>query len=363
MAGPGLPTYSENIFNEPKLETLEELYDVKKKLGTGGFSTVHLATYKPTNTMVALKKIIKKNNVSPEVNILSKLRHPNIILLYNFFWNDSHFYMSFEYVTGGSLSDLIVDIQMGYEEVCEEDWIHMLRDVVDGLKYAHSQGIAHRDIKSANVLFEIVDDRRSAKLIDWGLAATNTDLPCNNVRCGTPHYTAPEVLDVDREEGFVGTHADVWSLGVLFYECFREGIFPFKGRTAVEIFSSIQAGRYKPLTEDDVKSPVIRSIVKAMLSPNPHDRPTLKFVSLRMPRPPSLLPTSLTLHKSRRNSQSVSSMPNRVVCEENALSKDIHRGETINAISTMTECLEGSMTRRDTDVQQVWDGVQQLHII
>ena len=111
----------------------------------------------------------------------------------------------------------------------------LVRQLVGALSYLHSRSIAHRDIKLKNVL---LDERCDVRLIDFGFAI----LSRGKLRepCGSPAYTAPEILLAHEYDGQL---ADVWSLGVLIYVMLA-GRFPFQGATRAELSRNVLRGSF-----------------------------------------------------------------------------------------------------------------------
>jgi serine/threonine protein kinase len=138
-----------------------------------------------------------------EALVHEKIHHPNIVDLYHAFSDDQHHYMAMEYCENGSLADVIRD---GPLELFELRSIGI--QLFGGIKYIHSQGFRHRDMKAENVL---VDSRWNVKIADLGLATLI--FPGSSGGCGTFAYAAPEVIagDDSRCDG----SEDIWSIGVL----------------------------------------------------------------------------------------------------------------------------------------------------
>ena len=110
-----------------------------------------------------------------------------------------------------------------------------MRQLVGALSYLHQRAIAHRDIKLENVL---LDERCNVRLIDFGFAILSRGKL--RVPCGSPAYTAPEILLAHEYDGQL---ADVWSLGVLIYVMLA-GRFPFQGATRAELSRNVLRGSF-----------------------------------------------------------------------------------------------------------------------
>jgi eukaryotic-like serine/threonine-protein kinase len=123
-----------------------------------------------------------------------------------------------------------------------EDAVHVASEVAEGLDYAHSKGVVHRDVKPANIL--ITEDRQ-VKLTDFGIARLDTsNLTLEGQLLGTPNYMAPEQI-----QGQATDHrADVFSLGVVLYEMLT-GEKPFKGENVTVVTHRIVYDEYTPPEE------------------------------------------------------------------------------------------------------------------
>ena len=89
--------------------------------------------------------------------------------------------------------------------------IFMMKEILKGVEYLHSLGIAHRDIKPDNILISFKEDMPVVKLIDFGFA---TNSVVSNIHCGTPNFIAPELF---KKQPYSPIKADVWAFGVMFY--------------------------------------------------------------------------------------------------------------------------------------------------
>jgi serine/threonine protein kinase len=132
---------------------IEDDYDLKETLGTGTFSKVVLAICKKTNQEFAVKVIDKKEVDEPrlrmEVEILKKVKHPNIISLKEVYDDDpKKLYLVMELVTGGELFNKIVEIGSYSENIAKR----LVKQMVSAVKHLHNQSIAHRDLKPNNLL-------------------------------------------------------------------------------------------------------------------------------------------------------------------------------------------------------------------
>ena len=169
-------------------------YQMLERIGRGGMASVYGAHDPELNREVAVKVLPSFQTDDPtfverfrqEAQAVARLNHPNIIQVYDFGEDKGFSYIVMEYVTGGTLQDLVGG-RLPLEEVLD-----LIAPVAEALEYAHSQGVIHRDIKPPNVL---LDADRRPKLSDFGLARMlegSAGLTRGDSVLGTPSYMSPE---------------------------------------------------------------------------------------------------------------------------------------------------------------------------
>ena len=196
----------------PQLEILE-------CLGRGGMGAVYKARQPRLDRLVALKILSPEKQGEPqfaerferEARALARLHHPNIVTVYDFGEAQGNFYLLMEFVDGLSLRQLLQARKLSPAEA-----LGIVPKICEALQYAHEQGIVHRDIKPENIL---LDKSGCVKIADFGIAKIlgdggRTNLTAEQV-VGTPHYMAPEQIEKPQT---VDHRADIYSLGVVFYE-------------------------------------------------------------------------------------------------------------------------------------------------
>ena len=153
---------------------LNDIYDIKEKLGNGKFGLVRLGIHKVNYRRVAVKIMSKKDMttqdlelVRTEMEILKVCQHPNIIRLYDVFENIEHIYIIMEYCSGGDLFNYIEKRGFRLHENRAAQLVHKLSTAVF---YLHSYGIAHRDLKPENILMTDSTDEADMRLLDFGLS-------------------------------------------------------------------------------------------------------------------------------------------------------------------------------------------------
>ena len=206
-------------------------YAILEELGRGGMGVVYKARQEGLNRLVALKMIRDQANAQPdqlerfriEAEAVARLRHPNIIQIYDVGLAGGIPYFSLELLEGGSLADRIAGTPQSARPSGE-----LLATLARAMQAAHDSGIVHRDLKPQNVLF---DRDGTPKVTDFGLAKrleVEAGPTLTEDVMGTPAYMAPEqALGKNRE---VGPLADVYALGAILYAMLT-GRPPIQGTT------------------------------------------------------------------------------------------------------------------------------------
>lgn len=257
------------MFNPyPTLPYQIKNYVLNSIIGQGGFAIVYKARNILYNRDFAVKvicqsKLSSASTFEAEIQSLTQLDHPNVIRLYDHFQEDNNLILVLEYCGGGTLEDKI----MKEEDMPYEMQIQYCQQIVSALKYCYDQNIAHRDIKTSNIL---LDENGKVKMADFGLSQIiNHD---GNMKKfgGSLHYYSPEIC---KKVPFNPFKADVWALGVLFYRLFTFS-YPFDGVTDYEIKARIVDGFYP-----EKLSGIIGKIVRKMLCVEPEERLSIDQIS------------------------------------------------------------------------------------
>ena len=219
---------SPSSFVKRNFKAFYGLYKVENfSLGSGARGEVRLCTHRPSRDRRVVKiiakatlpqSVIDSGTVFEEVNILKNLDHPNLPRFYEFFEDDSNFYIVMEYCRGGDLFDRILELKKFDENQASE----IMSQLLSGVNYLHNKGILHRDLKPENLL---LDDKKSLalKIIDFDTAAFFGKEHCKEI-LGTALYRAPEVV-----KGKYNEKCDLWSCGMILYMLLN-GRPPFDGR-------------------------------------------------------------------------------------------------------------------------------------
>ncbi len=207
-------------------------YQLERKLGSGGMADVWLAEDKELGRRVAVKILHERyandeqfvERFRREATHAAGLSHPNIVSIYDRGISDGSYYIVMEYVEGRTLKELIVTRGPCPVPVA----VSYTRQILAALRYAHRNGIIHRDIKPHNV---IVDREGRVKVADFGIArAGASEMTEAGSIVGTAQYLSPE----QARGAPVAESSDLYSTGVVLYELLT-GTVPFSGETPVEI--------------------------------------------------------------------------------------------------------------------------------
>jgi len=231
---------------------VKDVYKLGKTLGTGGFSVVKLATEKATKCEFACKVMTlppigsktteaesTREDIFKEIDILVGLNDINVVYLKEYFQEGDKVYLIMELLTGGELLDAVLDKGSYSEADARLCFLQLLR----GIHYLHSQGVAHRDLKLENLLLAAPMAITDIKIADFGLAAKTEPGGTMSTICGTPQYVAPEVIKGGTNVRY--THAcDLWGAGVVLYVLLG-GYPPFYDENEPALFDLIRAGRLR----------------------------------------------------------------------------------------------------------------------
>lgn len=244
-------------------------YRLLDLLGKGGMGEVYRALHTRLGRVVAVK-VLLTDAADPamaqrflnEARIQSRLKHPNIATVYDFFEFQGRPFIVMEYVDGQTVSDRIA--ACGHLAPEQAAWVGSR--IADTLAYIHSQGIIHRDLKPANVK---ISEAGEVKLLDFGIARAQQDtrLTRTGFLVGTLRSLAPEQV-LGQE---AGPQSDIWALGTVLYEMVT-GRSPFEAPTPPELFSKIANAEY-PSPSTWVPVPrELESVIQKCLKKKPDDR-------------------------------------------------------------------------------------------
>ena len=237
---------------------VKETYAVGKVLGHGASGDVYLVTHKVNGRNFACK-VVKKNasmndaqSMSTEIEIMKRIRHRNIVSMYELYETPKCLWIILELVDGGDMHHFLAQVTDYNEVIASKQFKQML----SGVHYLHSLGVVHRDLKLDNILLHGTIDNCDVKIADFGLSAlvrldedgydaeeSKKRKGYNRLKemWGTVEYYAPQVI-----EQAYGPQADVWALGCVLYEMLTgEQAFPAReGDKKQAYYARICEGHY-----------------------------------------------------------------------------------------------------------------------
>ena len=249
-------------------------YNVERRLGAGGMSTVFLATDTVLERPVAIK-LLAEHLAEDEAFVIrfrnealaaARLQHPNVVQVFDSGEDAaSHrHYIVMEYVEGPSCADLLREHKL----LDVEDSVRIIGDACHGLDYAHRAGVVHRDVKPGNLL--VANETGTTKLADFGIAkaAEQTRVTQVGSVLGTAAYLSPEQARGDE----AGPESDIYSLGVCAYQ-FLAGRLPHEYGSLTELALKQQEEYVEPIALHRPDVPrELDDAVRACLARDPASR-------------------------------------------------------------------------------------------
>jgi len=243
-------------------------YAVLQRIGSGGMADVWLADDTHLQRRVALKVLHARfaqdrefvERFRREAEAAASLQHPNIVAVFDRGEIDGTYYIAMQYLEGRSLKQAI-DAGLAPEQAAA-----LIRQVLEGARFAHRHGVAHRDLKPQNV---IVDAEGKATVTDFGIARAGvSEITQAGSVMGTPHYLSPE-----QAQGFeVTAVSDLYSIGVMLYEALT-GRVPFEGDSAVAVaMKQVSQAPQRPSSINPQVSPALDAVVMRALEKEPGQR-------------------------------------------------------------------------------------------
>ena len=219
-------------------------YEIGKLLGHGTFAKVYHARNVKSNESVAIKVIDKEKilkggliaHIKREISILRRVRHPNIVQLFEVMATKAKIYFVMEYVKGGELFNKVAKGRLK-EEVARK----YFQQLISAVGFCHARGVYHRDLKPENLL---LDEAGDLKVSDFGLSAVSDQIRQDGLFhtfCGTPAYVAPEVL---ARKGYDAAKVDIWSCGVILF-VLMAGHLPFHDQNIMAMYKKIYKGEFR----------------------------------------------------------------------------------------------------------------------
>lgn len=244
--------------NQKNFQMSIDCIDIKRKLGSGHYSEVFLAKNIINDELVALKISENCKVFENEVQLLKSMDSPFIVKLKFEFMFNSNTYIGLEYVPGGDMFSRLD------HALTHQDAVIYAAEILSALEYLHEHGYIYRDLKPENIL---LDESGHIKLTDFGLCKYLKKDHKAHSFCGTPEYTAPEVIKGKEYDYKV----DIWSFGTLVYELIFKST-PFYNGNIRRMLNNVLNEEVK--FPKGAKQEVI-DLCKSLLMKDPNERPEI----------------------------------------------------------------------------------------
>ena len=263
-------------------------YLLIKSIGKGNFGEVFLTEKQGYPQYYATKKMERRkcevppllNRLINEIRMLTSVKHPNIVKYIDLKKTKNHWYLITEFISGGSLTDILHKYMAMYQRPFPEDIVqHIMRQIVSAVQYLHFNRIIHRDLKLDNILVNFASDydkqtlnlkNCQVKIIDFGFATILNSDKTNTV-LGTPPNMDPKILEQITTgiptNGYT-EKVDIWSLGTLCYEMIM-GYSPFRATNMQELYQKVKKGNY--ILPSNLSEEIV-SFINSMLQQDDEER-------------------------------------------------------------------------------------------
>lgn len=273
---PTIGSEAETTKNSPDAQDLPEQigsYEIVEELGRGGMGVVYKARDVRLKRTVALKVILtgthatdnERKRFQTEAESVARLKHQNIVQVYEVGESEGHPFLALEYCSGGSLAD-----RLKRKRPSPRDAASLVASLSDAMEHSHLAGVVHRDLKPANVLF---DADGTPKIADFGLAK-KLDEDEGHTRTGaimgSLGYMSPE--QASGQNANTNSKTDVYAMGAILYSLLA-GHPPFQGSNAIETLNLVMDGEPIPIRRTHPNCPRdLETISLKCLNKSPSDR-------------------------------------------------------------------------------------------
>ena len=263
-----LSEYIKQYYNKtndyPK--TTLSFYKFGRLIGRGAFGKVNLGLHVLSGKIVAIKSFNKKNfpnekskeKIYNEINLMKTLHHNSIVKILETLETENYILVIMENVSGGDLLSFVKKRTKLNEKISK----FIFKQLINAIKYIHSKGIIHRDIKLDNIL---IDLNNNIKIGDFGIGKYFSKGEKIKDKCGTPAYIAPEIL---QNCPYEGPPVDIWSSGVVLYAMLN-GTVPFKANNLKDLHKLILTGNYTNINNISYEA---QDLLKKLLEIDPKKR-------------------------------------------------------------------------------------------
>lgn len=274
-----LETWLDRLSSVAVMSDLSNDFEVREELGKGNHAAVYRGRSTHDGSQVAIKTISKERIMQNsrslqalfnEVGVMKHISHPRITKLIGIYESNTELHLVLEYVSGGDLFQQFA-VKGKYSEA--QTLIFMNR-LLGTLEYMHGRGVVHRDLKPENILLVEGSDGLEFKIADFGLASGYHIGDAMTLRCGSPGYVAPEILEKQPYDSKV----DIFSAGVIMYILYA--ITSLSGRSpfsAVDLNEILVKNRhckiYFPQKHWQNVSAEAINVVTMLTEKNPRRRP------------------------------------------------------------------------------------------
>lgn len=286
-------------------EVLSDTYEIRAVLGAGGMGQVFEAHDIPLNRRVAIKAPWPdlRESVRKEAQALAAIRHPSMVSVYAIGQHNGVEYVVMERIYGVGLDTHLHRRRVRGETLTILEILDLLIAVSDGLMAVHRAGVAHRDVKPANIM--LAPGNRLV-LMDFGLFLAEFEVAGQSTVAGSPQYMAPEAISNEVQPG-EGHLVDLYALGIVAYEMLT-GDVPFNSEEIMDVWE-----KHLTVEVPDVRKrrpdapPKLAALLASLLQKDPHERPQsieavlwqlrgIRDAELRppAPRPPPAVSRSTT---------------------------------------------------------------------
>jgi len=213
-----LETWLDRLSSVAVMSDLNNDFEVLEELGKGNHAAVYRGLSKHDGSQVAIKTISKERIMQnfrslqalfSEVWVMKHISHSRITKLIGLYESERELHLVLEYVSGGDLFQLLA----AKGRYSEAQAAKFMKRLLEALEYMHGRGVVHRDLKPENILLVEGSEGQEFKIADFGLASEYHAGESMTLRCGSPGYVAPEILEKHPYDSKV----DIFSAGILMY--------------------------------------------------------------------------------------------------------------------------------------------------